>query len=190
MEMSGTSLWSDVEKSTPLEDIRAMQQKIVNLTGVKPTRAIMSNNTFNYIVKNEKLAKSIYITNNGQGIVTPTMVLDAIKVLTGLTVYTNDNIYYPEGTEKTKDAVASRYFPENVVSLLPGTTLGYTVFGTTPEESDLLSSPNIANVRITDTGVAITTMKQADPVNVETKVSQTVMPSFENGDKILIATVA
>ena len=118
------------------------------------------------------------------------MVLDAIKVLTGLTVYTNDDIYYPEGTEKTKDATASRYFPENVVSLLPGTTLGYTVFGTTPEESDLLSSPNIANVRITDTGVAITTMKQADPVNVETKVSQTVMPSFENGDKILIATVA
>ena len=187
---TATDKWSDTANSNPIEDLNEWVSTIKSKTGVTPTRAIMSNNTFNYIVKNEKLAKSIYITNNGQGIVTPTMVLDAIKVLTGLTVYTNDDIYYPEGTEKTKDAVASRYFPENVVSLLPGTTLGYTVFGTTPEESDLLSSPNIANVRIIDTGVAITTMKQADPVNVETKVSQTVMPSFENGDKILIATVA
>lgn len=187
---TATDKWSDTANSNPIEDLIEWVNKIKTETGATATRAIMSSNTFNYIVQNEKLAKSIYITNNGQGIVTPTMVRDAIQVLTGLTVYTNDDVYYPEGTEDIKSATASRYFPENVVTLLPGTTLGYTVYGTTPEESDLMSSPNVANVRIVDTGVAITTMKQADPVNVETKVSQVVMPSFEQADKILIATVA
>ena len=187
---TATDKWSDTVNSNPLEDLETWISTVKENTGSTPTRAIMATKTFNYIVKNENLRDSIYPLNGGTGIVTSAMAKEAIKNLTGLTVYTYDDVYYPEGTEKTKGATASRYFPENVVSLLPGTILGYTRFGTTPEESDLLSSPNIANVKITDVGVAVTTMKKADPVNVETKVSQTVMPSFENGDKILIATVA
>ena len=58
-----------------------------------------------------------------------------------------------------------------------------------PEESDLLSS-GVANVSITDTGVAITTMPKSDPVNVETKVSMISLPSFEAADQIFIADVA
>lgn len=187
---TSTDKWSDTANSNPLEDLETWVSTIKEKTGVTPTRAIMSTKTFNYIVKNENFAKSIYILNNGKGIVTSAMTMDGIKGLTGLTVYLNDNWYYPEGTEDRDSAEGSRYFPDNVVTLLPGTTLGNTVFGTTPEESDLLASNNIADVRITDTGVAVTTMKIPDPVNVETKVSQTVMPSFEEADKILIATVA
>ena len=39
--------------------------------------------------------------------------------------------------------------------MYPDGNLGKTWFGTTPEESDLMASA-VANVRITDTGVAVT----------------------------------
>ena len=51
-------------------------------------------------------------------------------------------------------------------------SLGSTVFGTTPEESDLQSgnTPE-AEVEVVDQGFAITTTKTIDLVNNQTKVS-------------------
>ena len=73
--------------------------------------------------------------------------------------------------------------------LIPSGDLGNTWFGTTPEESDLMASSAVDNVSIIDTGVAVTTMRRADPVNVETKVTQISLPSFEAADQIIIADV-
>ena len=61
-------------------------------------------------------------------------------------------------------------------------------FGTTPEESDLMTS-SVANVSIVDTGVAITTIKIPDPVTVETKVTQLCLPDFPTADEICIIDV-
>ena len=74
-------------------------------------------------------------------------------------------------------------------TLLPAGALGNTWFGTTPEEADLMGGAN-ANVQIVNTGVAVTTYNTVDPVNVNTKVSQISLPSFEAADKVFIATVA
>ena len=73
--------------------------------------------------------------------------------------------------------------------LFPAGDLGNTWFGTTPEESDLMASSTVNNIAIIDTGVAVTTMKKADPVNVETKVTQIALPSFETADQIVIADI-
>ena len=45
---------------------------------------------------------------------------------------------------------------------------------------------NVANVSIVDTGVAITTVQKADPVQVETIVSMICLPSFEAADQVYI----
>lgn len=181
--LQGNAKWDDLVNSNPIEDLIAWAQEVEDTTGVRPTRALMSRKTFNYIAKNEKLAKSIYITNNGVGIVTDAMVINAIRDLAGITV-----VVY---TKRYADAngAAKQYVPDNIVSLFPEGDLGNTYFGTTPEESDLMSS-SVANVSIVDTGVAITTTKETDPVNVFTKVSQISLPSFEQADKVVIATVA
>lgn len=65
------------------------------------------------------------------------------------------------------------------------------MFGTTPEESDLLGgNSDSAKVAIVDTGIAVTTIKHADPVNVETKVSMIALPSFERLDEVyMLSTV-
>ncbi len=67
--------------------------------------------------------------------------------------------------------------------LFPEGPLGKTWFGTTPAESDLLTS-KVANVAITDVGVAVLTRELVDPVNVETIVSQITLPSFERANEV------
>ena len=91
---------------------------------------------------------------------------------------------------KNESGVSTPYVPADTFVLLPPETLGNTWFGTTPEESDLMASSTVENVAIVDTGVAITTMKQADPVNVETKVTQICLPDFPVADQIIIADVS
>lgn len=80
------------------------------------------------------------------------------------------------------------YVPDDTFVLFPEGTLGKSWFGTTPEESDLMAS-QVANVSIVETGVAITTIEKADPVNVETKVTMICLPSFEAADQVHIADV-
>lgn len=169
--------WSTVATATPIEDIIDLCDTIEDATGVRPTRAIMSRKTFNNIKNNEALQKSLYITNNGVGVITDTMVTNAIYDLAGVTVY----VY----TKKYTDASGAQkaYIPDDVVVLLPEGDLGSTWFGTTPEEADLMSGIE-ASVSVVDTGVAITTTKETDPVNVFTKVSQVALPSFEAIDKV------
>lgn len=81
------------------------------------------------------------------------------------------------------------YVPDDVFVLIPSGTLGTGWFGTTPEQSDLMSG-SAANVAITDTGVAVTTSKKVDPVNVDVKVSMIYLPSFEQADTVVIADVS
>ena len=52
-----------------------------------------------------------------------------------------------------------------------------------------MSSSTVENVAIVDTGVAVTTIKQSDPVNVEIKVTQICLPDFPTADQIVIADV-
>ena len=175
--------WSDLANSNPIEDLIKWAQVIEDETGVRPTRALMSRTTFNYIAKNEKLAKNLYVISNGVGVINDTMVLTAIRDLTGITVAIYSKKY------KNEEEKVVPYVADNVVSLFPEGQLGNTYFGTTPEESDLMTN-SVANVSIVDTGVAITTTKETDPVNVFTKVSQISLPSCPEIDKIFIATVA
>lgn len=176
-------LWSDLENADPVADLTEMADAIEDKTGVRPTRAIMSRKTFGYIKNNPKIQKSLYVTAETIGVVTDTMVLNAIRELTGITIA----IY----SKKYKDAQGNEksYIPDNVVSMIPEGNLGSTWFGTTPEEADLLSGAQ-ASVELVDTGVAITTTKETDPVNVMTKVTQVSLPSFEQVDKVAILTVA
>ena len=95
-------------------------------------------------------------------------------------------------SKKFKDEKGSTtpYVPADTFVLIPTGNLGNTWFGTTPEESDLMASNSVDNVAVVDTGVAVTTMRKSDPVNVETKVTQICLPDLPVADQILIADVS
>lgn len=174
-----TVSWSDYANSDPYEDIRLAQEQVLEDTGTTITRAVCNSVTFRNIRNNEKIKKEIFVLTQGVGAINDAKVIDYLSDLLPDGIAKNDKRYVDENGDVQK------YVPDDVFVLLPPQTLGKTWFGTTPEESDLLSSGK-SNVTIVDTGVAITTITLDDPVNVETKVTQICLPSFEAADEVFI----
>ena len=177
-----TKSWSD-PTSDPIEDIRVAKDKISDDTGAVITRAMCDGKTWRYIRNNEKVKKAIFVLTNGAGAVTDKQLRQYIMDELEIEIFVNDKRYKDEKEEVKK------FMPENTFVMFPEGELGKTWFGTTPAESDLMSG-SVANVSITDTGVAVTTVKKTDPVNVDTKVSMIYLPSFEAMDQILIADLS
>lgn len=169
--------WSSTTTADPLEDIRILKEKIQDDTGAEVTRAMCDGQTWRYLRNNKKIAQAIFVLTQGVGALTDNSLRDYIKEQVGVDVVVNDKRYADESGNAVK------FMPANTFVMFPDGDLGNTWFGTTPAESDLMSG-NVANVSITDTGVAVTTVQKADPVNVETIVSMICLPSFEQADKV------
>ena len=173
-----TKSWSDPTASI-LDDIRTAQDKVEEDTGVRPTRAMCNSSIMKYLRANNEIKNSIAILTDGEGFISDSKIMQFIVDELGLTIKVNTKTY------KDEDETVQKFVEDDVFVLYPEGTLGSTVFGITPEQSDLLTA-NVANVSITDTGVAVTTIKHADPVTVETKVSMCCLPSFPMADQIFI----
>lgn len=175
-----TSDWTDPDTDV-ITDIRNWQDAVEAQTGTRPSRAICRQQVMNYLYANTLIRNAI-LGNDTAVPVSRTAVKQYIQVETGLTIVEYEKQFINEAGNVTK------YVPVDTFVMLPDGALGTGWFGTTPEQSDLMSG-SAANVTITDTGVAVTTMKKYDPVNVDTKVSMIYLPSFERIPEILIASV-
>lgn len=171
--------WSSISTADPIEDMRQAKELIADDTGAVITRAMCDGVTWRNIRNNVNIQKKIYVLSNGVGSISDDRLRQYILDEVGISVVVNDKRYKDEAGQELK------FMPTNTFVMFPDGALGKTWFGTTPEESDLMAS-NVANVSITDTGVAVTTIQKADPVNVETKVTQICLPSFEEADKVYI----
>lgn len=172
-----TTSWSDVSADIGA-DILAGQDKIEDDTGVRPTRAVCSRKTWGYMLKN---------TNFKKAISDKVLMTDSVLKSMLLDVYGLEVVVYSKRYNNDSKA-ATKYVPDDTFVMFPSGPLGTTWFGTTPEESDLMGKA-VANVSITDVGVAVTSINKADPVNVETKVTMISLPSFEAADQVYILDV-
>jgi hypothetical protein len=178
---SAAVVWSNTSADIVTE-IREWQDEIEDTTGVRPTRAVCSRKTWGYLTKNIAIRNAILGNNTAVSVSDDKVkkyLLDELEL--EIVIYTKRFL------DETK--TATKFVPDDTFVLFPEGALGTGWFGTTPEESDLTSN-SAANVSITDTGVAVTTVKKTDPVNVDTKVTMVYLPSFEQADKIIIADVA
>lgn len=175
--------WSDHNNSDPIEDIRVAKELIQDETGVVITRAMCDGVTWRHIRNNEKIKKAIFVLTNGVGAISDKQLRQYIADEVDIDIAINDKRYKDENEQTAK------FMPSNTFVMFPDGDLGKTWFGTTPAESDLMSG-SVANVSITDTGVAVTTVQKADPVQVETIVSMICLPSFEAADQVYIMDVA
>lgn len=178
-----TAKWSDYTNSDPIEDIKRWQDVVEDDTGVRPTGGICTRKTWNYLLHNQKIKLDMNVTSGQNIILTDAMLKTYLfdKLAINVAVYNKKFL--------TRAGVATLFFPDETFTLIPDGNLGNTYYGTTPEESDLMAGNN-ANVQIVNTGVAITTVKKSDPVNVLTKASMVALPSFEAIDSVFIGTVA
>lgn len=174
--------WSDLTNSDPIKDIRDLKKKIKNATGVDCTRAMCDENTLDYICNNAKVKTAIFALRSNVGEITYDEAIRYVENRTGVRIRTNDMRYADE------DGQTQAFMPADTFVIFPAGTLGKTWFGTTPQESDLMST-GVANVSITETGVAVTTTQKVDPVQVETIVSMICLPSFEGANHVGIIDV-
>lgn len=171
--------WSDHANSDPVEDIRVAKDTILDETSAVITRAMCDGVTWRHIRNNEKIKKAIFVMTNGAGAISDKQLRQYLSDELEIDVVVNDKRYKDENEQTAK------FMPSNTFVMFPDGDLGKTWFGTTPAESDLMTG-SVANVSITDTGVAVTTVQKADPVQVETIVSMICLPSFEAADQVYI----
>lgn len=175
-----TSDWTDPDADV-ITDIRSWQDAVEEKTGTRPTRAVCRQQVMAYLYKNNLIRNAIW-GNDSTAPTSREKVRQYIKAETNLTIVEYEKQFIDEAGQTKK------YVPADTFVMFPEGSLGTGWFGTTPEQSDLMTG-SAANVTITDVGVAVTTMKKYDPVNVDTKVSMIYLPSFERIPEILIASV-
>jgi hypothetical protein len=178
----GDARWSQPD-ATIIEDIQRWLDLIEDETGTRPESGVLTRKTWNYILRNKGIALDMNPLGGLNIIMTDAMLRQYLQAKVGVSFAVYNKQY------KDESGASKLFFPDDVVTFIPGGTLGTTWYGTTPEEADLMSGGTDAQVSIVETGVAITTIKEPHPVNVNTIVSEIVLPSFENMDNIFIATV-
>lgn len=178
--LTGTTRWSDHTNSNPIQDIMNMVDEASSF-GVTITRGIISPKTLQDILLNTNVRNMFKNADGSFRVFGKPQVIEEIKNLTGVTIAVYGKSFKDEnGKDMT-------YCPDNAIALLPNGSLGSTVYGTTPEEIDLMSGYGNASVTVINTGVAVTTSKQyGPPVTVETVVSELVLPSFERMAEVFV----
>lgn len=173
-----TARWSDHANSNPVLDIIAIKKK-ASLKGVTLTRAILGYETWADICANEKIAKDMNPVGYANMIITEDDVKAYMTRKTGISFQVYDKVY------QDQDGKDQYFYPTHgAITFLPGSAVGKTWHGTTPEEADLMSGNTLADVSIVSSGIALSTEKIALPVNIIVWASSIVLPSFEGMDSV------
>ena len=180
--LAGGAEWRNPDALIGL-DIMRWQDTVEDNTGTRPTKAITTRKTWGDMLKNKSFLLDMNPLGGQNIIMTDALLKQYLQNKFGLSVAVYNKKYRDE------KGVLQNFFPDDYFTLIPEGQLGNTFYGTTPEESDLMTGQSSADVQIVNTGVAITTYKENDPVNVVTKVSEIVLPSFETLDNIFAAKV-
>ena len=154
------------------------------VSGTRPTIALMSAATFKLLRKSEKMRSGILAQ-----VATATVNMTSSRVRDFIKEELNLDIIVYSKKYKNELGVEKNFYPDNAVMLLPSGALGTTWYGTTPEERTLSAKPG-ADVSIVNTGVAVAVTITDDPVNTKTTVSEIVLPSFERIDDCYFLEVA
>lgn len=183
LALTNTDKWSDFTNSNPMEDIRKAQDKIEENTGVRPSLAVMSRKTFNYLLKNEKIKSGILAQNITANIFMTDGILKAfLKEQLGISA-----IIYTKKFKAENGTIAS-FYPDDMCTLIPEGFLGSTWFGTTPEERTGMQSG--MQISIVGTGIAVAVSRPNEvPLKTETIASEIVLPSFERMNECFVIKV-
>lgn len=181
------TLWS-VTTSKPFASLVAQIKAYKKLNGKAPKYVVMNTDPF------EKLANDTEVLAYFKSLSTPNLYPNDSDIMAYLeqklqvTFIIADGEYVKARDFKTRTKIP--YYPQDRYTLLSTLDLGETVYGTTPEEADLIGGEsNVLSGEVVGNGVAITTWKETDPVCVNTKVSEVVLPSCPRIDDLYIVKV-
>ena len=181
--LAGNYRWNTASGSStadPIKDIQDAQDDVEALTGTRPTIAIMSRETFNYVKKCPSVQSYILAQNaTANVVITDAVVKELFLTNLGVTIVVYTKQF------KNESGVATQFFANGYCALIPEGALGKTWFGCTPDERSLMADPNY-DTALVDTGIAVTVTTTSDPVHTKTTVSEIVLPSYERMDETFV----
>lgn len=197
-QIKASTPWSDFANSTPVADIVAACDKIEDDTGERPTRGVMNRTTFLEMIASHSIKKDLMVGVAASSwdnlYLSEDEARQYIERKTGVRIYVySKKIGVLDSATLTPNMDSSTFvklIDDHNVCLFPEGPLGNTWYGTTPEESDLMSGASSAQVSIVNGGTAITTYKEVHPVNVNTVVSAVMIPSFERINSVAVLNTA
>lgn len=179
-----TDKWTATETCDPVKNLEDALDAQEQATGNRPAVLLMSKATFNLIKNSAKVRSGVLAQN-----VTANVNYTTARVQSYIEEELNVSIVIYNKQFKDEAGTAKKFYPDNIVMMLPEGTLGTTWYGTTPEEARLAQKTG-ASVSIVNTGVAVSVTITDDPVNTKTTVSEIVLPSFERMDECYAIEVA
>lgn len=182
--------WSKADTCDPLQNLEDAIDAQEAATGNRPEILLMSKATFNMIKNSDKVRKNVAastaLINAGVAAdlhYTTARVQQFVESELGVSIIIYNKQFKDEKGE------AKKFYPDNIVALLPSGTLGSTWYGTTPEEARGAQIAG-ASVSTVNTGVSVLVKTTDDPVNTKTTASEIVLPSFERADECYFIEVA
>lgn len=195
-QVTPSNLWTNFETSDPVSDLKTMADEMESRTGVRPDRIIMNRVTFQNMVASESIRKNLMIGVSGNWQDFTISDNDARSYVAQKTdlvisVYSKQVGVFDDFTVRPSDelATAVKLVQDHKVIMIPPGTQGRSVFGTTPEESDLMTGNTTATVRKLGNGATVMSYTEPHPVNIFNVVSAVMVPTFEQIDRVAVLTV-
>ena len=181
---SDADKWSTSATCDPLFDIETALDAQEAASGNRPEILLMSKATFNMIKNSAKVRSGILAQNTTANVnYTSAKVKQYVEEELSVTIIIYNKQF------KNESGTAKKFYPDNIVMMLPNGAIGTIWYGTTPEERTLTAKSD-ADVSIVNTGVAVSVTITDDPVNTKTTVSEIVLPSFERMNECYAMEVA
>lgn len=183
LQLTSGSYWNDANKATndPLDDLLTAIDEQHQL-GWDTKKIIMNTDTFKGLCKSQSITKAIAPLG---GVVRRTQVQEFVEDETKCSLRIYDR--------KIKNGAGSLVdvIPDGKVCLLPDGALGNMCFGTTPEAFNLqvAQSEPRKDIAVMANGVTILTRAEDNPVDYETIVSATMLPSYPMMDAVYVLNV-
>ena len=184
LELKGAAKWSASDTCDPMQVLEDAMDAQEALSGNRPAVVLMSKATFRMMKQSEKLRHNILSQNLTANVNYSTARVKAYveeELQVTLVIYSKQY--------RKEDGTAAKFYPDNILMLLPDGELGSTYYGTTPEERTLMQDIG-ADVTLVNTGVAVAVTRTNDPVHTKTTVSEIVLPSFERMEECYAIEVA
>ena len=184
LELKGAAKWSASDTCDPMQVLEDAMDAQEALSGNRPAVVLMSKATFQMMKQSKKLRDNILSQNLTANVNYSTARVKAYveeELQVTLVIYSKQY--------RKEDGTAAKFYPDNILMLLPDGELGSTYYGTTPEERTLMQDIG-ADVTLVNTGVAVAVTRTNDPVHTKTTVSEIVLPSFERMEECYAIEVA
>lgn len=184
LELKGAAKWSASDTCDPMQVLEDAMDAQETLSGNRPAVVLMSKATFQMMKQSKKLRDNILSQNLTANVNYSTARVKAYveeELQVTLVIYSKQY--------RKEDGTAAKFYPDNILMLLPDGELGSTYYGTTPEERTLMQDIG-ADVTLVNTGVAVAVTRTNDPVHTKTTVSEIVLPSFERMEECYAIEVA